>query len=160
MASAISPTRGAGFDGGDDRRHEVGAVARAPATTASSAARHRDRAAAGAHRAHALDLLALDVRVDAEDVSIAGAGLASANLLTPTTTASPASMRQLRAVGRFLDLALDEPGFDRRQRAARAIDPRRAAPRRSRSISFGQRLDRVRAADRIDRVRDAAFAQR
>jgi hypothetical protein len=87
IASAISPTVALRLDRGDDRRHEV-APSRAAASTRRARARTRC-AAAGADRAHALDLLPLDSGSIGKRRHRAPP--ARAKRLTPTTTASPAS---------------------------------------------------------------------
>ena len=69
---------------------------------------------------------------------------------------SPASICLLGAVRRLLDLALDEALLDRRQRAAGGLD---ALEQRARAAFdlVGERLDRVRAGERIDRVGHAGL---
>ena len=62
----------------------------------------------------------------------------------------------LRAIGRVLDLALDQARLDGRQRAAGRLDPLDQLHRRSLDPIRGL-LDRVGAAHGIDGVRDAAF---
>ena len=63
----------------------------------------------------------------------------------------------LGPVRRFLDFALDEAGFDRRQRSATLVDSRQQVGCASLDL-VGHRFDRVRAADGIDGVRHAALA--
>ena len=62
----------------------------------------------------------------------------------------------LGAVGRFLDLPLDEPGLDRRQRSAHSIDPLEELDRSLLDL-IGQLFDRERAGDRVDRIRGAGL---
>ena len=123
------------------RRHRVERRAATPAGRAPRApARTR------------CDLLALDLRIDpCKHLDRRGALVGrSAYRLTPTTTASPASMRLLRAVGRRPGSARwMKPGFDRRQRAAQRVDARRAARApRARSRRSAPRSRTRRRTDR------------
>ena len=59
-----------------------------------------------------------------------------ANALTPTTTRFAGVDLLLRAIGRFLNRALDESLLDRRERAAGGLDSRRASARAPCSISL------------------------
>ena len=64
----------------------------------------------------------------------------------------------LRQVRGFLDLALDKPGLDRRERAAHAGN--RLEQRLGAALdAVGQRFDDVRAADGVHRVGDAGFGR-
>ena len=148
---------GPGFDGGDDRRHEVARRRAPPATRRRSAARQRRRRGWRAAPAPARSAAA------SMSGSTSGKRLGDrlrrvpANWFTPTTMVAPRVDGALRAVRGFLNLALDEAAFDGRQRAAGLHRSARAAPSRRCSMSSVSALDRLRAADRIDRVRDAAF---
>ena len=84
--------------------------------------------------------------------------MSSAKRFTPTTTAVAGVDRLLRAVGSVLDLALDVAGLDRGQRTAQAVD---AFDQLARFALDPVRplLDRVGAAERIDRVGHTAFVQ-
>ena len=114
--------RGLRFDGGDDRRHQVRAADRG--------VRHgRQRPGArpgispGPERTHTLDLATLDLRIDPEDRH---AGPPSSGLVRELVDADDDGLAgvdgQLRPVRGFLNLALDEAGFDGGQRAAGALD--------------------------------------
>ena len=156
MASAISPTVAFASTArtiGGTRLSDP----RAAATTSIEAARHAVGVARRPNRPDALDLAAFDLGIDAQDLDAGGAlrreridadddGLAGVDLL-------------LRAIRRLLNRPLDEALLDRRQRAAGRLD---ALEQRARAVFdlVGQRLDRVRAAERIDGVRRRRFPPR
>src|SRR3954451_267286 len=112
------------------------------------------RVPCGAQTADALDLARLDRRIDPEDVDgrvFVGRvpvyanddGLAGVDLL-------------LCAIRGVLDLALDEPRFDCRQRAAEAVDLLNQTLGLTLDL-IGHLLDGERSAERIDRVGNAAL---
>src|SRR5688572_21698350 len=147
---------GAAFDGGDDHWHQVLSAACRPLDGVQGGA-PLVLAAAGAHGADTLHLLALDVRVDAEH--------AGAAILMPVSVPVHADDDRgagvdglLRPVGRVLDLPLNDAGLDGAKGAPGRVDPIDQCLRLALEAA-GHRLDRVRAADRIDGVRRPAFMQ-
>src|SRR5687767_5832468 len=144
------------FDGGDDHRHQVFSAPRRPVHRVQRGA-PLARAAAGAHGADTLHLLALDVRVDAEH---AGAAIRMpVSVLVDADDDRGAGVDGLlRAVGRVLELPLNEAGLDGAQRAPACVDPIDQGLRIALEAAR-HRLDRIRAADRINAVRRPAFMQ-
>ena len=76
--------------------------------------------------------------------------------VTPDDLALVRLQLALLLVGRVGDLRLREAGLDRRDHAAHLVDLREVAPRRLLG-PVGQRLDEIRSAERIDRVRHAGL---
>ena len=76
--------------------------------------------------------------------------------LTPTTTRSPGVDRRLQLERGVGDLALRVVLLDRLDHPAELVDPLEVLVRRALDL-VGQRLDEVRAAERVDRVRHAGL---
>ena len=127
-------------------------------STASSAATPRRLVAGLAHGTHALHLLPLDLGVELEHLDLRRLlGLIAVDADHDRVARVDGD---LRLVGRVLDLPLDVPRLDRRQRPADGLDPVQQLPRAllrcrwcSRSISYGPR-------ERIDGVGDAGLVRR
>src|SRR5262249_4474271 len=140
------------FHGGDDAGYEVAAVPGCGADLFQRRRRCR-RAPAGADHAHALDLPRFDGRIDRERLDRRTVGIGREAVHADDRVGSRID-GLLRAVRRFLDLALNQSAFDCRQRAAGVVDAIENLPRAALDV-VGQRLDRVRPGDRVDGVRDA-----
>ena len=78
--------------------------------------------------------------------------------LTPTTTRSPGVDLGLQLVARVRDLALREVLLDGLDHPAELVDPAEVVVRELLE-AVGERLDEVRAAERVDRVRDARLVR-
>src|SRR4029079_8459445 len=98
------------------------------------------------------DLLALEVRVDPEDLRLAGVALRVAVDADDDAVAGLDLVLELEA--RVGDLALREPALERLDHAAELLDPAEVVVR-ERLHAVRQRLDEVGAAERVGRVGDA-----
>src|SRR3984885_1707787 len=99
-------------------------------------------------RLEPLDLLALGLRIDAEDVRHLGLALVD-ELVDADDDVLTGAVALVVAERGLLDLVLDE--VDRADRAAEAVDLLDQLVRADLDL-VGQRLDEVRAGERIDRV--------
>src|SRR5215218_5798052 len=130
-------------------RHQVG-VARGGLAQRGQGGLDRPGVAAGADGLHAADLLALEGRVDVVQLELALAALGE--VVDADEDAVAAVVLLLEGVGGVGDLALREAALDGLGHAAELVDLREVL------IGAGlelvrQRLDEVRAAERVDRVR-------
>src|SRR5581483_3077234 len=108
--------------GRDDRRNEIGAVARG-ARDAVERRPPRRRVALGPQRLHARDLAPLDVRIDPQQLRHPRSAFRAVVEPVDADDDRFAGIDvALRLVRGLLDLALDESGLDRGERAAGAVD--------------------------------------
>ena len=122
------------------------------ASAASAAAESRARP----HRLHALDLLLLERRVDAEELD----RLLVLLLVAVDADDDPLAALDLGLVAeaRLGDLALLEVLLDRRDHAAELLDPLEVVVRLPLEL-VRELLEVVRAAERVDRVHDARLVR-
>src|SRR5712691_3724465 len=138
--------------GVDDRRHQVPVLVRGVLLEPAERGLDCRRVAAPAQGAHALDLLALEGGVDAQELD-----RPLLLELVAVDAYDDALLRldlRLVAERRLRDLALEEVLLDRCYDAAETLDPREVVVGLALELAR-QVLDEVGAAERIDRVYDS-----
>ena len=148
--------RRVGVDGGDDGGDEIAAVPRRQ--------RHRgERGAPGARRCGspaprgARSICWRSISGSMVSVSIAAPSFGGRERVDADDGGRARVDGELRPVRRLLDLALNQTGFDRRERPAGALRSGRGSLRLRVRCRWSALRSRTTPADRVDRVRDAAF---